>query len=353
MPLPRSTPPEIRDRMATEMEAVLSGSDPRSTRSVEGALIRAFALVSHELQGRIEYVFRQRFPDTAEAEYLERHGALCRPIVTRRAAIAASGSVSLAGSPATTVPAGTELRRSDDARYVTLADATMDGAGAATAAITAVIAGAAGNTAAATKLTFISPVAGVQSQAVVAAPGVAGGADVEGDESLRARIIERLQEEADGGNDADWRGWVQEVVGATRVWVYRLHMGPGTVGVAFIMPDGSIPDAPTLEAVEANLLVKRPVTAPLYLFAPVPAAIDLTIEVSPDTAAVRAAVEAEAADFFIREASPGGTLPRSRLSDAISSATGQYSHKFVGVPEEITTEPGHIARLGAITWAAP
>ncbi|MDP3329427.1 baseplate J/gp47 family protein [Parvibaculum sp.] len=353
MPLPRSTPPQIRDRMATEMETVISGSDPRSTRSVEGALIRAVALVSHELQGRIEYVFRQRFPDTAEDEYLERHGALCRPIVTRGAAIAASGSATLTGEPATTVPAWTELRRSDDERYATLDDATMDGAGAATVEITALVAGAAGNTAAGTKLTFISPVAGVQSQATVAAPGIGGGADIERDESLRARIIERLQEEADGGNNADWRGWVQEVVGATRVWPYPLHMGPGTVGVTFIMPDGSMPDAPTLEAVAANLHVKRPVTATLHLFAPAVTAIDLTIEISPDTAAVRAAVEAEAADFFIREAEPGGTLPRSRLSDAISSATGQYSHKFVGVPEEITTAAGHIARLGAITWAAP
>jgi uncharacterized phage protein gp47/JayE len=353
MPLPRSTPPEIRDRMATEMEAVLSGSDPRSTRSVEGALVRAVALVSHELQGRIEYVFRQRFPDTAEAEYLERHGALCRPIVTRRAPSAANGSIAFAGSPASTIPAGRELRRADDARFVMLEDATIGGDGTAIGSVGALVPGIAGNTAAATKLTLISPVDGVHSQATVAAPGLAGGADEESDESLRARIIERMQEEADGGNDADWRAWVQEVVGQTRVWVYRLHMGPGTVGVAFVMPDGSIPDAPMIEAVEAHLQAQRPVTATLSLFAPAVTAIDLTIEVSPDTAAVRAAVEAEAADFFIREAEPGGTLPRSRLSDAISSATGQYSHKFVGVPEEIATAAGHIARIGAVTWAAP
>lgn len=353
MPLPRSTPQQIRDRLAAEMETAISGSDPRSMRSVEGAIVRAIAMASHELQGRIEYVFRQRFPDTAEAEYLERHGALVRPIVTRRAAIAATGAVTFTGAVASTVPAGSELRRADDARFVTLEDATIGGDGTAIGSVIALAAGIAGNTPAATKLTLVSPVAGIHSQAAIVAPGIAGGADVERDESLRGRIIERMQEEADGGNDADWRAWVQEVVGQTRVWVYRLHMGPGTVGVAFIMPDGSIPDEPTIEAVEAHLLVQRPVTATLHLFVPAVTAIDLTIEVSPDTSAVRTAVEAEAADFFIREAEPGGTLPRSRLSDAISSATGQYSHKFVGVPEEISTEAGHIARLGAITWAAP
>lgn len=353
MPQPRSTPQQIRARLATEMETVISGSDPRSLRSVEGAIVRAIAMTSHELQGRIEYVFLQRFPDTAEAEYLERHGALCRPIVTRRPALAAAGSISFTGAPGAAIPAGSELRRADDARFVTLEDTTIAGDGTAIGNVTASTAGAAGNTPTATKLTLVSPVGGVHSQATITAPGLAGGDDVELDESLRARIIERMQEDADGGNDADWRAWVQEVTGKTRVWVYPRHMGPGTVGVAFVMPDGSIPDEPTIDAVEVHLLVQRPVTAHLYLFVPAVTEIDLTIEVSPDTTAVRAAVEAEARDFFIREAEPGGTLPRSRLSDAISSATGQYSHKFGGVPEEISTDAGHIARLGTITWAAP
>lgn len=353
MPQPRSTPQQIRARLATEMEGAISGSDPRSMRSVEGAIVRAVAMTSHELQGRIEYVFRQRFPDTAEAEYLERHGALCRPIVTRRPPLAASGSISFTGAPAAIIPAGSELRRPDDARFVTLEDTTIADDGSAIGNVVARAAGAAGNTAATTKLTLVSPVAGVHSQATITSPGLAGGDDVELDESLRARIIERMQEEADGGNDADWRAWVQEVTGKTRVWVYPLHMGPGTVGVAFIMPDGSIPDEPTIEAVAAHLQVLRPVTSHLHLFVPAVTEVDLTIEVSPDTTAVRAAVEAEASDFFIREAEPGGTLPRSRLSDAISSATGQYSHKFVGVPEEISTDAGHISRLGTISWTAP
>jgi len=352
MSFPRPSIATLRDRVAAEIEAELGIADPRVARSVERALSRGVAILAHELHGHLQWIFEQRFPDTAEAEYLERHGALIRPVVTRRKALAASGLVDLTGAVGTIIPAGTELRRADDVRFRVDVDAEIGVAETGEALVTAVLEGSLGNTGAGTALTFIAPVAGLASIATVDAGGITGGVNVESDDSLRARIIERMQAEADGGNADDYAGWVQDVVGKTRVFVYPLHMGAGTVGIAFVMPDGSMPDGTTLDAVTAYLDLQKPVHATLHVFAPVTHAVDLSILLRPGQQAVRDAVTAELADFFVREAEPGGIIPLSRLRAAISAATGEHSHELAMPSADIVSPAGHIARLGTITWVA-
>jgi uncharacterized phage protein gp47/JayE len=352
MPFAITPPSAIRDRLAAEFEVVFEGADPRNRRSVEMALVRAISIASRELHGHIAWAIRQVFVADCDDDFLPVHAALCRPPVERRAALAASGGVTISGTPGETLPAGAELRRADDLRFITLIDATIGIDGTASAAAAAAQPGAAYNTAAGTRLNLIAPVAGIAGNMLVAAGGIAGGADIENPESWRARIIERMQDDADGGNAADYRAWVQDVVGATSVWVYPNHMGLGTVGVTFVMPDGSIPDGAVLAAVEAHLAAEAPVTAVLYVFAPVADEIDFEVALTPNTAANRAYVTAELADILIREAAPGGTMPLSRLSAAISSVAGEYSHVIVTPAAPIVSPPGHIARLGNIVWSA-
>lgn len=354
MPYDRPTPVEIRDRLSGEIEGQFDGADPRQRRSVESAIVRATTIASHELHGHLDWNAKQLFVDQCDDDQLDRHGSLCRPPVTRAAARTAAGYTMFSGTAGSIIPSGSELRRSDDVRYLTTADATIGVGGSAAAPVSAVAAGASGNAAIGTRLTLIAPVDGVASVSTVAndggGNGVTGGSNIEGPDSYRARIIERMQQPADGGNDADWKGWVQDIVGKTRVWVYPAHMGLGTVGVSFIMPDGSIPTAPVLAAVSAHLDIVRPVTCAVYLFAPIVDLIDFAISLTPDTAALRAHVTAELGDMLIREAEPGGTLPHSRLDDAISSTAGEYAHELTSPAGDIVSAASHIARLGNIVW---
>ncbi len=356
MPYARPTPVEIRDRLSGEVERQFDGADPRQRRSVESGIVRATAIASHELHGHLDWNAKQLFVDTCDDDRLDRHGSLLRPPVTRTDPLAAAGLATFTGAAGSVIFAGTELRRSDDERYLTSADAAIGVGGNVAVAIAATKAGAAGNAAIGTRLTLIAPIGGVASVAIVAndgaGNGVIGGADIEGPDSYRARIIERMQEPADGGNEADWRGWVQDVVGKTKVWVYPAHMGLGTVGVSFIMPDGSIPTAPVLAAVAAWLDEVRPVTAAVTIFAPVVDLIDFTIALTPDTATLRTLVAAELGDMMIREAEPGGTLPHSRLAEAISAAAGEFSHVLTAPAGDVASAAGHIARLGNIAWGA-
>lgn len=138
----------------------------------------------------------------------------------------------------------------------------------------------------------------------------------------------------------------------TRAWVYPGWMGAGTVGIAFVMDqrEDIIPEAGDIAAVQAAIEDLRPVTATPVVFAPTPAPIDIVLRVAPNTPAVQAAVTAELADFLARDAQPGGTIYRSRLSETISLAEGEFSHALELPDGDVTPPPGHIASLGTVTF---
>ncbi len=349
MPFDRPTPAQLRERIAAEFDTLFAGADPRRRRSVEGVLTRVLALVSHEQHGHLAWAAKQVHIATCDLEELEVRAAVWG--ITRNPALAAAGAVTIAGTAGAIVPAGTELRRADDARYVVQADATIAGGGTGVAQVQASAGGVAGNAVAGTALALIEPIAGVQSAATVAAAGLSGGLDIEGLESLRARTVERIQKPPAGGAAHDYQAWVKAVVGNTRVWVQPYTPGPGWVTVRFIMPDASIPDAGTVADVAAAIEAQRPVTATgVSVVAPVAHSVNFSIGLSPDTVAVRAAVTAALDDLLRREAEPGGTLANSRLRAAISAAAGEVSHTMTIPAGDIVSPAGQIARLGTITW---
>jgi uncharacterized phage protein gp47/JayE len=349
MPMARPTPEQLRDRIQAEFDVLLPGADPRRRRSIEGVLARVQALVSHELLGAIEWASRQMHIATAGEEELPERAAVWG--ITPTPAASARGLVVLTGNVGGVVPAGAELRRADDSRYLTQADCTIGPGGTGSVEVVAALPGAERNAPPMTSLALIEPVANVQSLALVDVDGLGGGLSAEGLEGLRARARARIQEPPHGGAAHDYVAWVREVVGNTKVWVRPITPEVGSLSVSFIMPDASIPDPATVDLVAQNIDAKRPVTASMvYVAAPVAHLVAFTIQLSPDSVANRQAVSAELADMFAREAEPGGTLPRSRLGAAISAAVGEYSHVLTLPAGDVVSAPGTIARLGVITW---
>ncbi|HEX7124676.1 MAG TPA: baseplate J/gp47 family protein, partial [Thermodesulfobacteriota bacterium] len=285
MAFQRPTLETLLARIEADLTSRLPGADTRLRRSNLAVLARVHAGAVHGLYGYLAFLARQLFPDQAEAEYLQRWATIWG--VTRTPAAAAVGAVTLTGTDWAVVPAGTRLQRGDGVEYTVDADVIIQ-AGTATAAVTAVEPGAAGNADAGVVLTFVSPIVGVQGTAPVAAGGLTGGADEESDASLRERLLARIQEPPHGGSAADYVAWAREVAGVTRVWVFPEWMGAGTVGVTFVRDDdadGLIPSAAEVQAVADYLAPRRPVTADVVVFAPIPVALDLTIAIEPDTQA--------------------------------------------------------------------
>ncbi len=349
MPFSRPTLQELINRTGADAVARL-GLEELLRRDDMQVLTRVLSGAAHSLHGHVAWLAEQVIIDTAEAEYLERWANIWG--VERKPAAAAVGNVTINGSSGVVIPAGSALVRTDGVEYATNAEATISG-GTATIAVTASQAGAAGNALAGITLNLVSPISGVNSQATVAAGGLVSGADTEADDALRARLLARIQAPPHGGASADYIAWALEVAGVTRAWVYPGELGLGTVTVRFVRDDDAsiIPDAAEVTAVQAHLDTLRPVTAALTVVAPIAVPLNLTIQLTPNTSTVQAAVQAELADLLRREAEPGGTILISHIREAISLAAGETNHVLSVPSADVTHTTGQIAVMGTITWA--
>lgn len=350
MPFSRPTLKTLIDRAVADINARLPQADARLAVNILNVLAYVNGGAANGLYGYLDWLARQVLPDTADAEILARWASIWG--VTRTAATPATGSATVTGTNGATVPAGTLLQRADGQRYQITADATI-AAGTAAASVVAATGGAATNAAAGVNLNLVSPIAGVNAAATVAGAGLTGGSDAELDDTLRARLLKRIQSPPHGGSSSDYVNWALEVAGVTRAWVYPGELGAGTVTVRFVRDNdagGIIPDATEVAAVQSHLDALRPVTAQLTVVAPIAAPINFTIAATPNTAAVQAAITAELQDMLLREAVPGSTILLSHIRAAISLAAGETDHTLVAPAANVANATGYISTMGVITW---
>lgn len=311
---------------------------------------RVFAGGMHGLYGYVDWTSRQMLPDTADLEVLERHASIWG--VARKPAVAATGNVTFTVQVGAVIPAGTLMQALDGQQYQTTADAAVT-APTATAPVEALEPGAAGNRSAGEVLTLVSPVLGVQSQVV--AGEMSGGADIESEDELRARLLDRIRMPPHGGSANDYVTWAQEVEGVTRAWVYAGELGNGTVTVRFVRDNDAspIPDAAAVASVQAYIDQLKPVTADVFVVAPIPKLVHFVFDrITPNTQAVRDAIAAELADLVLREAEPGGKIPISHIRASISAAAGEADYVMSSPLADLEAAAGEMLVIGSVTWPA-
>lgn len=342
---------ETRQQTAADIETYLPGRDARTRRTASGVLAYAVAGAVHGLHANIEARERNFLPDErAEAEGVERWAALLGYWYLDAAA--ASGSLLVSGSSGATLAAGTRLQFSDGTEYLTSAELTLSGP-TGIVAVEARAAGVTGNLPAGAKLTLLSPVPGVSSTLVVATGGLTGGADRESLDGLRARVLARLRMPPMGGSRSDYKVWALEGHAAvTRAWVSPQELGANSVTVRVMCDNEAdpIPPQPVLDAVAAHIELLRPVTAEVYVVAPVAVPLDFRILLTPDTVAIRGRVSGALQDLLRREAEPGGTLLRTHIAEAISTAVGEVDHVLIEPAANVVSPPGSISVFGSIAW---
>jgi len=352
MPFARPTLNEIIDRIVADMSSRVLGIEGAVLRrSLLGVIARTEGGAIHLLYGYLDWVARQVIPDTADTDYLDRWASIWG--VTRKPAEFSTGPVIFTGTNGSIIPAGTVLQTQDGVQYETTANVTIS-AGTATATVEALVAGDAGNLEEAERVFLLSPIAGVNTSATVGTGGIIDGLDTESDDALRARLLARIQQPPQGGSASDYEQWALEVTGVTRAWVTPNGMGIGTVVVRFVRDDdvSIIPDAGEVATVQAYIDALRPVTADVYVAAPTAVALDLSIQISPNTAAVQAAIEAELEDLLRRDAEPGGTILISRIREAVSIAAGEENNIITSPVADVTHAAAEIAVLGTVSFSA-
>lgn len=342
---------ELREQTAADIETYLPGGGSRTRRTVSGVLSHALAGAAQGLHANIEARERNFLPDErAEVEGIERWAALLGYWYLDPTA--AAGLLIATGSSGAVLAAGTRLQYSDGTEYITTADLALAGT-SGSMAVEALALGAAGNLPAGAKLNLLSPVSGINSTLTVDAGGLTGGADQERPDALRARVLARLRLPAMGGSESDYVRWALDSHPAiTRAWVFPLEQGAGTVVVRVVCDNevDLIPTGPVLSAAYDYIEVKRPVTAELFVVAPVAVPLNFQIALIPDSTVLRERVSAALQDLLRRDAAPGGTILRTHIAEAISTAVGEDDHVLTAPAANVVHAAGEMAVFGSITW---
>lgn len=356
MPWTTPTLRQVREMTRDNVTTALSGA-AMIANSVLRVMSDAMSALAHLTLRYIDWLALQLLPDTAETEWLDRHGQiwLVNSDATkgRKGATFAAGTVTMTGTVGTVVPANTNLTGGNDIAYETTEEIIV-GAIATPVHIRALDGGAAGNLDTGEVLGIVDLIDGLDPGAIVAE--LTGGADEESDPDLRARVLKRIQEPPMGGCKTDYEEWAIAVPGVTRAWCAPNEMGIGTVTLRFMcdqlrLTDGGLPNDDDIVAVTDYLDTVRPVAVKdFWAVAPLPYAIDIGIaNLATDDQAVRNAIVAALQTMLFRRAAPGQTIYRSWVDEAISIATGEDHHDLVFNNTPMPS-PGHLALLGTVRY---
>lgn len=346
----RPTLPELITQIRNDVISRFAADEVLRRADTE-VYARAQAAAINTVYGYIDYLARNLLPDLADEDWLYRHGNLKR--CPRKPPEPAKGWARWDGvADNLTVPVGALLQRDDQLEFIATAAATSAG-GVLRVPVLCNVTGSTGNTDDGIALNLISPISGLSSRAV--ADTVTGGTDLEPVEEWRARIIERWYYTPQSGSDSDYVIWATSISGITRAWTYRNWMGAGTVGVLCATDDDTDPTPPQsmLDDVTNYIEPLSPVAgSSLFVFGPSVKAIDFQIVLSPDNTDVRAAVVSELKAFLKRDGQPDQTLYISRMNEAISTATEEYSHQLLSPTADILLQHTELPVVGVLTWTA-
>ena len=279
------------------------------------------------------------FPETSYGEFVDSHAKVKG--MSRRAASAASGELTITGTPNTVIPAGSlfstaAVNNEPSVDYRTLDAATIPESGSVIVAVECTQTGIIGNTKENTIVLVSSRLKGIT--AVTNENPLTGGTEVESDASLIERIVEfnKSQGESYVGSASDYKRWAMSVAGVGSATVLPAQDTSGLVTIIITDANGDPateqlctsvynyimrPDNPDerLAPINAFLKVSPPNTMQISIKATVELEDEATLE------AVRTAYAAQLA-LYLPEALEDKEIKYSRIWGVLSATAGVNDH---------------------------
>jgi uncharacterized phage protein gp47/JayE len=350
----------VRDQVRSNLEGA-DASIPNSTLRV---LADVTGSMTHLVLQFVYWATQQLLPDTAEAEWLDRHAAMwlknADGTTGRKLATLAVGQVYLTGQTWTPVPIGQRLQSDGGVQYETTATVFLAAGGAPTLTpARALDPGIVGNLQPGATLRVIpavgNPNLGIDTEATVIT--MDHGVDDETTDELRERVLLRIRNPPQGGANIDYELWALGVPGVTRAWCSSIEMGMGTVTVRFMMDnlresEGGFPRQSDVDNVTAALDKLRPVAVKdMFVVAPIRHRVNVQIaRLIPDTPTVRGAVGLSLQMMLRERAEPGGPIYAAWKNFAIMNAPGVVSYTLQNALDDYMPSPGHMPILGNIVY---
>ena len=354
------TPAFLQNHSPEEIHAIMKEILPKDLDLSEGGhaynLTMPTALVLSEVcEFILPEVIKIIFPEYSYGEFADNHARVRS--MTRRAATAASGEITVTGEPNTVIPAGSlfstaAVNEQPAVDYTTLDAATIPATGSVAVDVECTQAGIVGNAPAGTIVLVTSRLTGVT--AVTNEEPLTGGTEEEDDESLIERILEydKRLGESYVGNVSDYKRWALSVPGVGSATVIPAQDTSGQVTIIITDSNGDPateqmctavynyimrPDDPgeRRAPINASLTVAAPATMNLSVKATVVLAEGGTLE------AVKTAYAALLA-LYLPEALGEGEIKYTRVAATLAAVEGvsDYSDLQIGLVDGETVTYG-------------
>lgn len=339
----------IRDRMLAAINSLLDKREGSFTWDS----VAPVALELAELYIQLGHLHRVSFVTASYGGYLDLRAQEWG--LTRHPATHATGVITLTGTAGVVVPVGTKFRTGAGVEFELTADAGIDAGGTGTGGIRAVVAGTAGNVLAEAITEIPTAIQGLQS--VTNAEPTSGGAEVETDDMLRERLLERMSRPATSGNIYHYIQWAKAVPGIGDARVVPIWDGPGTVKVILLDNNRQPASAELVAEVVSYIEAERPIGALVTVVAATGVPINVSVTISYDaglytleetTAAVEQAIAAYLAQVAFRQ----DQVSYAKLGSVIMGVDGvlDYSDLLVnGSTVNITIDTAEVPVLGTVT----
>ncbi|OUJ14208.1 baseplate J/gp47 family protein [Acetobacter sp. DsW_063] len=358
MTLSIPTSAEIVRRFAAALQAMPVTADDGTSvvldanvpGSVEQVLAAAFSL---EMTGVYryarDYCLELMVTTATENGLLASHALQWK--TPRIGAQAAVGNVLATTTAAVVFAVGQTMTVDGTVTWSVTAETSLASGVTGSVPVQATTTGTAGNLAAGTTLTLVTPVTGVSS-IIVDSSGLAGGAAIEAAESWRARILAAIRNPPGGGTAADYKKWATDA-GAGYVNVVGGWLGLGTVGVIVAMPGRVAPTDAQLAQIQAYIddQSRKVVRSNATVVAATIVQRNVVASINPDTTTARAATSSAVSAYYAGTGL-GDTLYQSQLSDAFSSVVGETSHLITSPAANIVQAANELSVFGSISWSA-
>lgn len=340
-----TVPEFLENRSPEDFMAIMKETLPADIDLSEGGYAWDFTMPTAIVAARLcEFVLPEVlkivFPEWSYGEYLDGH-AKGRGI-TRRAATASTGEITITGESGTVIPAGSlfsvaSTNGNPSIDYMTIDAVTIPDGGSVTAPVQCTQAGTIGNTGIGTVVLVSSKLTKVTS--VTNEEAITGGTEEESDESLKQRISDYDQSQGENytGCPADYKRWATSVDGVGDATVISAKDDTGLVTIILTDSNGS-PATETLCQAVYNYIMRpddegerlAPINANLSVTAPSTVAIGIkaTVELTSGATieSVKSAFLAQLA-LYLPLALEEGEVKYTRIAAALASVNGANDYK--------------------------
>lgn len=327
-----------------------TGLEPKEGTDLS-ARMYALAAQVYSLYIQADWVMRQAFPQTAEGAYLDYHAQLRS--LERKAPVAAQGTVRFSAGEVSEsereIPQGTVCMTAGLIRFETTKTVVLSpGELTVEAPIRALEAGAAGNVAAGAIVSMAVAPMGIS--ACTNPQPCTGGADGEGDEALRERVLDTFRRLPNGANAAFYeQGALSFDKVAAAVAIPRPR-GVGSVDVVATTLVGA-PDEELLEQLQEYFEQRREIAVDVQVRAPEVKQVDVSVRVSAkggwDSQQVNTQVEQALRSWFDGKLL-GQDILLARLGHIVYSCDGVENYAILAPEADLEVEADMLPTLGEL-----